>query len=375
MIKILIAGDYCPQERIAKMIEEEDYSFLNEVCDLTSKVDYSIVNLECPVTSEDYHNPIIKSGRNLKCTPRAIDAIKHAGFNCVTLANNHLNDFGEAAIIETLDVIKAKSLNYVGGGKTLKDSQMPLLLHISNKVVSIINVCEQEFSIASHYRAGAAPIDLIDIQRTIMSCKNKSDYILVIVHGGHEMYQLPSPMMQKAYRWFIDLGADTVINHHQHCYSGYELYQNKPIIYGLGNFCFDKPSQRHTIWNEGYMVELCLDDEILFKVIPYDQCNDKPEINLKSIEATENFHHSLKALCNIIDDPLLVEAEFERYCKNNLSNIIGLFSPYRNRYLRGAAKRGLLPSFLTKKKTTTLFDYINCDAHRNVVLKCLSDML
>ena len=62
--------------------------------------------------------------------------------------------------------------------------------------------------------------------------------------------------MKELYHYFVDAGADVVINHHQHCYSGYEEYKGSPIFYGLGNFLFDNSDFRPQPWNEGYLVEL-----------------------------------------------------------------------------------------------------------------------
>ena len=98
--------------------------------------------------------------------------------------------------------------------------------------------------------------------------------MLVIVHVGPEHYQLLIPRMKEMYRFFIDVGADVVVNHHQHCFSGYEIYKEKPIFYGLGNFCFDWIGKRNGMWNEGLLLSLTLDlnHKRQFVLIPYRQC-------------------------------------------------------------------------------------------------------
>ena len=326
MIKLLIAGDFCPQDRIAGMIEKNDFSFFEEIRPITSSANYSIVNLECPIADETCE-PILKSGPNLKCTSKALSAIKYGGFDGVTLANNHLNDYGEQAITITFRELNSSGINSVGAGRTLDESNKPLIKEIYGKKIAIVNFCESEFSIATKYSAGASPLDLVDNQRNIATCRSCADFVIVIVHGGHEMHQLPSPLMQKTYRWFVEMGADAVINHHQHCYSGYEIYKNRPIFYGLGNFCFDKPTYRNSIWNEGYIVMLKLDNEISFDIIPYHQCDADPTIQIMKYKDLEKFYHSLASLNNIIADPLLVEADFERYYKGAERSVLGLFSP------------------------------------------------
>lgn len=158
MVRLLIAGDFAPKNRIAEMMEKSDYSFLEEVRQYTSNADYSLLNLECPIADNSCH-PILKSGPNLKCSSKVLDAVKYAGFDGVTLANNHLKDYGEQSILMTLNALDEMSIDHVGGGKTLRYSQLPLFFNVDNKKIAIINVCESEFSIATKYSAGAAPID------------------------------------------------------------------------------------------------------------------------------------------------------------------------------------------------------------------------
>ena len=116
-MNILIAGDYCPRNRVAQLFEEGKYqSVLSEVQGVTQSADYSIVNLECPII-EHQTVPIDKCGPNLKCSAKAIDAIKYAGFDSATLANNHFYDYGEIGVKETLSALQTLNIDYVGGSK------------------------------------------------------------------------------------------------------------------------------------------------------------------------------------------------------------------------------------------------------------------
>ena len=72
----------------------------------------------------------------------------------------------------------------------------------------------------------------ISIYYDLLEARKNADIIICITHGGHEGYNLPSPRMQSLYRFSIDCGADVVVNHHQHCYSGYEQYHNGYIFFG-----------------------------------------------------------------------------------------------------------------------------------------------
>lgn len=81
-------------------------------------------------------------------------------------------------------------------------------------------------------------------------------------HGGVEHYNLPSPEIKQLHRFFIEAGADAVVNHHQHCFSGYEVYKSRPIFYGIGNFLFDDARKIDSPWNYVYIVELRLNKVI-----------------------------------------------------------------------------------------------------------------
>src|SRR5690606_16683331 len=117
--------------------------------------------------------------------------------------------------------------------------------------------------------------DVIDNVRQIKREKQISDKVIVIVHGGHEYYNLPSPRMVKQYRFYAENGADLVVGHHTHCISGHETYNGVPIFYSLGNFLFTKPS-RHQSWYNGLVLEIFVDkfQDIDVKIHPVRQRKD-----------------------------------------------------------------------------------------------------
>ena len=112
-MKILIAGDFCPQYRVAEKFEHGDYeSVLGDVKDIISHADYSIVNFECPVTKGS-EKPIEKCGPNLQCSEKGMEAVKWAGFDCVTLANNHFLDYGKEGVEHTMEACEKYGIDTV----------------------------------------------------------------------------------------------------------------------------------------------------------------------------------------------------------------------------------------------------------------------
>lgn len=372
-MRILVAGDYCPLDRTQSALDQQDFSAMDCFIPIVQDADYSIVNFECPVVTDMTQVTAIKKcGPNLMTTPNAIEVIKRVGFSCVTLANNHFRDFGNEGCLTTLRLLEQDHIDHVGGGENISAAQRILYKDIEGKKLALINVCENEFSIATADRAGSAPLDTVDNYCQIVEAKEKADYVLMIVHGGHEMYQLPSPRMKKLYRHFIDLGVDAVVNHHQHCFSGYEFYRNKPIVYGLGNFCFDWKGKRNSIWNEGYAVSIdFVGDEVSIQLHPYRQCDEEAKVVLMNEEGLEKFKQQMVHLNEIIQDDVKLQIAFKEWAEQQKNTVMNCFFSYHNRFLNAALHRNLLPRPGDVKEYTSVCNYIVCESHRDVVSSIL----
>ena len=362
-MKILIAGDFMPGHKVLNELKNGNFeTVFGEIKPIIDQEDYSIVNLECPVVKGG-EMPISKCGPNLCCSDYAVSALQWSGFKCVTLANNHFFDFGEDGALNTLAVCQKYGLDVVGGGRDLKSASSILFKRIGNEMLAVINCCEHEFSIATENAPGSNPLNPIQQYYNIQESKKKADFVIVIVHGGHEQFQLPSPRMQEIYRFFVDVGADAVINHHQHCYSGYEIYNKKPIYYGLGNFCFDTPSPVPQGWNDGYMVELELnEEEIGSRVIPYNQCKGDPVVH---ILPQDSFDTSIDELNRIISDPILLSQEKDLYYNESMRSIALTIEPIKNRIVSALQSRGISPLLWSQKSLVQLENYVMCESHRD----------
>lgn len=374
MDKILIAGDFCPQARVAHFFEKKKFEIvLGGVKEVVSGADYSIVNFECPVTYGG-ELPIEKCGMNLQCSEEGAEAVRWAGFDCVTLANNHFYDFGEKGVDSTLKALSKFGINTVGGGKNLREASEILFKDIAGEKLAIINCCEHEFSIATETSGGANPLNSIQQYYKIKEAKKTADYVLVIVHGGNEYYQLPSPRMKETYRFFIDAGADAVVNHHQHCFSGYEVYNEKPIFYGLGNFCFDEKNNYGRLWNEGFVVELGLQAKgVTFNLIPYLQCADSPSVKLLNQQESELLKEKIRELNAIIADETELQKRYSAFVEHSLSSVDFLFEPYSGRIAKGLYRRHLLPSIINDKRKLLLQGFIQCESHLPKIMKFLTN--
>lgn len=361
-MKILVAGDFCPQNRVAELVENGDYSFLDDVKETIKRVDYSVVNFECPVTYGD-EKPNLER-LSLHCSENGMDAISYAGFNCVTLANNHFRDWGDGGVSSTLNACKKYGIDYVGGGDNLESAQKTLIKTINEERIAIINCCEHEFSLASSTRGGSNPLNLVNQYNAIQQARALVKYVIVIVHGGHEHFQYPSNRMIESYRFFIDAGADAVINHHQHCISGYEIYKNRPIFYGIGNFCFDMQNPPTSLWHTGYMVGLELDDnKVNFELYPYIQCKERASIKFIDKKFIDE---EVKLINRVIATPNRLKKEIEKYYDASMSEIKNVLNPMPTvRILWRFYNKKWFPNVITKKWIMFLCNYTMCESHRD----------
>lgn len=378
---LLFAGDYYPNRRVVPLIEKNETTVIDDdIRELVSSADYSVFNYESPIVTNSDYKPIVKAGPNLKSTEKAAQYIKDVGFKMATLANNHILDYGGEALEDTIEILKGLQFDIVGTGKNLEEAGSVLYKSIGGKDFAFINCCEHEFSIATETQAGANPLNPISQYYAIMEAKENADYVIVIVHGGTEHYQLPSQRMIDTYRFFIDAGANVVVNHHQHCYSGYEEYKCGVIFYGLGNFCFDSFTEQNigntTIWNEGYMVLLDFSKEKLsYKLYPYIQCAKEPTVELMDKGDMKNFIERIEELNSIIQNPLQLKTCNERWMSESYLQQQYILLPYPNRFLLSAATRGWIPNGLNKDRVTRLLNKVDCESHRDRLLYFLKKTL
>lgn len=372
MISVIVAGDYCPKDRVANLIEKENYEVIfNQVKSLLAQCDYSVVNFECPVCLSQ-GSEIKKAGPLLKCSEKAVDALQYAGFNCATLANNHFYDQGEVGVRDTINTLDNSKIAHVGGGFNISEASKTLYQPINGKILAIINCCEHEFSIATETTGGSNPLNPIQQYYAIKEARQLSDYVLVIVHGGIEHYQYPTSRMVETYRFFIDAGADCVVNHHQHCFSGCERYKGKPIFYGLGNFCFDWGERNTLLWEEGYMVKLIFDEErVDYILYPYNQNGNEVGVHLKDQMSLIEWRNRFNTISDVIADEKILNEKYEFLLNKTERLYSANLTPYTRRFSLALYIRQLLPLPLPKKKLRVLLNMLMCESHYDRMVRML----
>ncbi len=372
-MRILVTGDFYGGGRVEDMVIKCHYDeIFNDFIPVIREADIAITNLESPLTHS--LRAISKTGPAIKSDPALLKALKFAGFNLLTLANNHIMDYGNEGLEETLAHCRNGNMKWVGAGMNYSEASSTCYLQVNGKSIAIINIAENEWSTTAGVHPGAHPLNPVANFYTIQEARKHAGFVLLIVHGGHELYSLPSPRMKETYRFFIDAGADAVIGHHTHYCSGYEYYRDKPIFYSLGNFIFDRPEKRDEKWEQGFAVIINHNgSKTDYELVPYCQSAGKPGIYKLTGADRNKFFENIERLNNIIGDDNKLEESFQVFKKKVGKMYRAFIEPHNLRYLHVFQSRGWLPSFLTKRKKNLLLNLSRCESHREVMVSILND--
>ncbi|WP_347551782.1 CapA family protein [Pseudalkalibacillus hwajinpoensis] len=211
---------------------------LEDITPVIEKSDYAILNLETAVGENGYREA---KQYTFQSAPSSTTAMKDAGFDLVSLANNHAMDYGREGLYETINHLNNAGIDYVGAGLNQQEAYLPHSLTLQNQSVDILAFshvlpsiswyADETGGIASGYQEER-------VFNQIVQSSRQSDTTIVYIHWGVERSPMPNKAIQNYAHRMIDAGADVVIGSHPHVLQGVEYYNNKPVVYSLGNFLF-----------------------------------------------------------------------------------------------------------------------------------------
>jgi len=277
-MRIFIGADLCPTAASMPVFTDgcpED--LFGDILSLTAKGDRFMVNLECALT--DGEARIRKFGPNLKGDPRCADMLKAVGITDVFLSNNHVNDFGEDGMRDTLKNLARVGIGYTGIGENDTDSRRPYFVEQDGRRIAFVNVCEHEYCYALPTFMGTNPYDPYTTMHDIREAKKQADFVVVIYHGGKEHCLYPSPRLYGLAHEMVENGACIVLMQHSHCIGCLEEYKGAKILYGQGNFHFTKLwAEAPDTWNFALLAELIVTDTVDMKLYPIVANGTKMEL-------------------------------------------------------------------------------------------------
>ena len=219
---------------------------------LFQQADLAIANLESPTPKRwQQHN----SGTTFTGNPALLRVVKEAGFDFLSLANNHIGDGGVSRIPETIAAVKAAGMQSGGAGANLAEAQRPWLTDVGGITVGIVAVDQVNPSTHARVnRAGSAPIGTPQLRASIAAARAAgADVVIVFPHWGLEFQAQPTASQRRFAKVAIIAGADMVLGSHSHWASAMEIINGKPVFYSMGNFVFDQNWSVET--SEGLVIE------------------------------------------------------------------------------------------------------------------------
>ena len=360
---ILFCGDFAP------IATKPEIGIFNEFKKIIKTSDLSYLNLESPLGQGTY--PIKKNGLNLSLDHNWIRVIEGGGFSLIGLANNHIMDQGAEALIATISQIERFQLNHIGAGINLFEAQKPQLLSVNGLRIALIAIAEHEFSIASNNIPGVAPLDEIDNFYQIRNALTISDHVIIVLHAGNEYFPLPRPGLRKICRFFIDLGASSVICHHNHIPSAYEIYKDSFISYGLGNLFFT-PMKNTEKWDSGYSVKLIFQKNKKMNFKLYYHSFGANNIN---VEKDKNHVRDFVETKNdILSNPEEYKVHWSNYIRQKEYGMLyTAFFPFtfrKSEFLFRFLKLDKLT--IPKKSILRKINVINCESHLELLREILN---
>lgn len=243
-----------------------DYPF-QHTKDIFSGADVVFSNLEGPVPQAHEKTPAYSF--RFSFHPNSIKALHDAGVSVVTLANNHMLDFGEQGYVDTTKELNERGIAFVGHPTRMGESLTFEKTYRGRKVRFV--------GLNDTY----TPVDIEKASALIRDLKKDGAFVIVAVHWGEEYRNISNERQRTLGQALIDAGADVVVGHHPHVVEEVERYHDKPIFYSLGNFIFDQYFSEDV--QQGIAVKISIGDtKVSYELIPVDLHKSQPKRSGKS---------------------------------------------------------------------------------------------
>lgn len=369
--RILIGADIVPTESNIDHFSKGDVDYLigDKLKARIQEASFVALNLEVPLV--DVKTPFRKCGPRLIAPTESVNGIGQINPCFLTLANNHILDQGVAGLESTMKVLRDHAIDFSGVGQNLNEARKPYIREIGNTKVGIYCCAEHEYSIASDYAAGANPYDPLTSFDDVRELRAKCEYLIVLYHGGKEHYRYPSPILQKVFHKFVDVGANLVISQHTHCIGCKEEYKGSTLVYGQGNFLFDHSDSE--FWKTSLLIEVDLENKKI-DYIPLVKVGDK--VREADGNDAENILANFNARSSEISNPIVVEKKYEEFADEMETEYLVRFSGgFSKNFLVRAINKltgyRFIKRFYSDRYRVIIENVLDCEAHRELAAKAL----
>ncbi|WP_225442739.1 CapA family protein [Paenibacillus lycopersici] len=249
VVNLSFTGDILLAASVEKLLLKNGYDYpYAKVQQYLQLSDVTAANLETPVTLRG--TPAENKQYVYKSSPDALPALVDSGVDVVSLANNHTLDQGEEGLLDTIDYLNKAKLPYIGAGINDTEAFKPVIKEADGIKIAYIGLTRvvpvTSWKADKNHPGLAESYDPTRAVAAIKKAKAEADVVVVMVHWGTELQDMPNADQTRLGHAYIDAGADLVVGSHPHILEGFESYKGKWIAYSLGNFIFSGMPDKRT---------------------------------------------------------------------------------------------------------------------------------
>ena len=292
-VKLHIVGDVC-----LKDISDDTYTFDKDLLAYLKDGDLRIANLECSVTRTD--NKLPYQTLHLKAEP--VMSTIYDTFDVYSIANNHIMDYGEGGLLDTIEFLNNTNKSFFGAGKNKNEALLPIIKEING--IKIAFIAFNRFNVASSSKAGTAPEDFKTIIKSIKQLKQNGCFVILYPHWNYQWIKYPAPdEKNKGYK-LIDAGADIIVGAHPHIVQGHETYKDKSIYHSLGNFVFRNTKYTKNIpeFGQSFVLTIEINEDLSYvtSILPTKTNNDG--VTIMNADDKQKFLEHFSIISNVLVD-------------------------------------------------------------------------
>ena len=246
-VTVTVAGDLCLEEDGFVIDKYDEVNNLEacispEILDITQNADVFYLNHEYTVSNRG--EALAGKLYTFRAKPERIALLEEMGTDLVSLANNHIYDYGEAGMLDTLSYLDQAQIPYVGGGRNIGEAGRPIYFIINGMKIGFVAASNAELTLYTPAAGEDSPgileaYDTSMYDRVIAAASKECDYLIAYIHWGPEDVNQYADYQSAQGKEFLDAGADIVVGGHPHVLQGIEYMDGKPVIYSMGDFWFN----------------------------------------------------------------------------------------------------------------------------------------
>lgn len=305
-MKIALVGDVMLGRLVNNFLKKSDPAYpWGNTLPILQEADLRICNLECVLS--DVGNPWSTTPKmfHFRTDEKNVNTLQAATINIVSLANNHVLDYEDEALLRMLDVLDGQKILHAGAGKNLLQASQHTLCQVKGQKIAFIAFTDNEPDWeAQKNKPGIffVPTKINDkraqeLFKRIQNLRQTVDFLIVSTHWGSNWgYEPPKEHVLFAHA-LIDAGADLIFGHSAHVFRGIEIYKNRPIIYSAGDFIDDYAVDEVEKNDESFIFVLEKEPAQHFKLYLYPTCIRHFQANLSISYHQQEILCKMQGLC------------------------------------------------------------------------------